>query len=123
MKPYFLYIHRFLFFVTLTANIFACKKMIEIAPAQDLITTDAIFTDDKTATSSIVGIYSRMMQNRLFFASGAVTLYTGMTADEFYSSSPNASRDVLSETIYGGLDIFIFTRQMPVLKDCQAQKI
>jgi starch-binding outer membrane protein, SusD/RagB family len=94
MKLYFLYIHKFLFLVVVCASIAGCKKMIETDPPQDLITTDAIFTDDKTATSSIVGIYSRMMQNRLFFASGAVTVYAGMTADEFYSSSPNASRDV-----------------------------
>jgi starch-binding outer membrane protein, SusD/RagB family len=94
MKQYQIFTFHTMFFLLLSITIASCKKMIEIEKPQDLITTDAIFTDDKTATSSVVGIFSRMMQNRLYFASGAMTLYPGMTADEFYSSSPNAGRDV-----------------------------
>jgi starch-binding outer membrane protein, SusD/RagB family len=71
----------------------ACKKNIEIDEPVHLITTDAVFTNDKTATSSVVGIYSEMMRTRYFFASGAMTIYPGMSADEIYSTFPSSTRD------------------------------
>lgn len=74
----------------------SCKKSIEVDKPNHLITTDAVFTDDKTATSAMLGLYSRMMQNRFYFASGAMTLYPGMSADEILSTFPNPSRDAFS---------------------------
>jgi hypothetical protein len=75
----------------------SCKKSISVEKPNHLITTDAVFSDDKTATSALMGLYSRMMQNRLYFASGAMTLYPGLSADEIYSTFPNPARDGFSD--------------------------
>jgi starch-binding outer membrane protein, SusD/RagB family len=71
----------------------SCKKSIEVDRPDHLITSESVFADDKTAISAINGIYSRMMQNRFFFGSGAMTLYPGMTADELYSTYPDPTWD------------------------------
>jgi starch-binding outer membrane protein, SusD/RagB family len=65
-------------------TLFACKKFVKIDEPVDSITTAGAFSSDATATSAVVGIYSKLVntQNALNFGSGGTTLYVGLSADE-----------------------------------------
>ena len=45
----------------------SCKKFIEVDPPVNVVTTEALFSDDQNATSAINGLYSQMMVSNLFF--------------------------------------------------------
>lgn len=66
----------------------SCKKFVEIAPPVNLLNADEVFTDDKTATAAIVGIYSDM---EFSLPVGTyLTLLPGLSADELvYTSNDN----------------------------------
>lgn len=97
MKLYSSSIFFSLIILVLCSQITACKKTVHIDEPVHLITTEAVFSSDKTATAAIAGIYSEMMRTRYYFASGAMTIYPGMSADEFYSSLPSSQRDVFKD--------------------------
>lgn len=84
-------IHLVLLFATLI-NSSSCKKFIEVDPPVDKITSELVFTDDKTATSAVLGTYTQMMITLPVISSGGVTIYTGLSSDELYNtniSDPN----------------------------------
>ncbi|HYM95318.1 MAG TPA: RagB/SusD family nutrient uptake outer membrane protein [Chitinophagaceae bacterium] len=64
----------------------SCKKFIEVDPPVDKIVFETAFSDDATATASVTGLYSQMMQQYQFFGSYALTLYPGFAADELTST-------------------------------------
>ncbi|WP_199119898.1 RagB/SusD family nutrient uptake outer membrane protein [Pedobacter sp. ASV28] len=70
-----------------------CEKFVDIAPSPDLIATSAIFQDNKTATAAINGVYYQMRSSSLSLANGAISLYPGLSADEFFNSASNANTD------------------------------
>lgn len=70
------------------ALLHSCKKFVEVENPADQLNSDVVFTDSSTATSAITGIYSEMLTNRNLFSNSAVTLYTGMSADELYYYTP-----------------------------------
>jgi len=75
----------------LFSGAFSCKKFVIVdAPVTQLVSAN-VFTDDVTATAALTGIYSNMMNTSVGFCSGAITLYGGLSADEFqnYSTSGN----------------------------------
>jgi hypothetical protein len=57
-----------------------------VDPPVDKIVFETAFSDDITATASVSGLYSQMMQQYQFFGSYAMTLYTGFAADELTST-------------------------------------
>ena len=73
----------------------ACRKFVQVpAPPTELTTVQA-FGDDKTATSSVAGIYIVMMGSLTpYFANGGITLYTGLSADELYPTRTTISDDL-----------------------------
>ena len=58
----------------------SCKKFVEVAPPVNLLNADEVFTDDKTATAAIVGIYSDMEFSTPIGT--YLTLLPGLSADE-----------------------------------------
>jgi len=67
-----------------------CKKFVTVDPPANQIVNPAPFTTDATATSTVIGIYSEMMNGQAQFSSAFTTLYTGMYADELYYYTPGA---------------------------------
>jgi hypothetical protein len=75
--------------IILSIATLSCKKFVTVdAPVTQLVSAN-VFTDDVTATAALTGIYSNMMNTSVGFCSGAITLYGGLSADEFqnYSTS------------------------------------
>lgn len=78
-----------LFFVC-SLLFFSCKKFVEIPPPKNQLVASAVFTDSANATAAVVGLYISMVQNfELGFASGGITVYSGLCADELKLSSSN----------------------------------
>lgn len=70
----------------------SCKKFTEVGMPDDKIVTSAVFTDEVTATSAILGIYARLAGvTGPPFSNGAVTLYTGLLADELETTLTDLS--------------------------------
>jgi starch-binding outer membrane protein, SusD/RagB family len=63
----------------------SCKQFVEVPAPIDQLNANDVFTDDKTATSAIVGIYSDMESSAPI--STYLTLLSGMSADELNYTS------------------------------------
>ncbi|PVD52226.1 RagB/SusD family nutrient uptake outer membrane protein [Terrimonas sp.] len=75
----------FIFFTSITQS---CKKFVEVDPPIDKMNATAVFKNDVTATSAILGIYTTMMgPTSPVISTGGVTLYTGLSADELYNTN------------------------------------
>ncbi len=68
----------------------ACKKMIEIPQPSDQLIDAVVFTDNRSAESAIVGLYSEMMRSNNTLSSGAISVLPSMTADEVNYNSTNS---------------------------------
>lgn len=78
-----------MFFATIIINITisSCKKLISVGAPEDQLTAETVFSSDLSAISAMAGLYSQMMQTNLLFASNALTVYPGMSSDEFYNTT------------------------------------
>jgi len=77
---------------TLTLVINSCKKLVEIAPPVGSITTSQVFSTDQQASSAMTDIYAKMVNNTgggLYFSNGAITVNSGLSADELKMLKPN----------------------------------
>jgi hypothetical protein len=54
----------------------------------DQLTSESIFSNDKTATQAVTGIYSEMINKLTLFSSAQTTFLAGMCADELYNYTP-----------------------------------
>ena len=74
---------KYILLLIFTANLFACKKFIQVDPPINQIGSSAVYTSDATATSVIRGIYSQMSTDG--FASGnqnSFELNSALSSDE-----------------------------------------
>jgi hypothetical protein len=71
----------------------SCKKFIEIPPPPTQVVSGTAFSNDNSATSAMIGLYSKMTRTNLNFANGAITLYCGLSADEIYRTSSSSTID------------------------------
>jgi len=75
----------------------SCKKFIEVPSPINQLNTNSVFTDDKTATAAIVGIYSDMEFSAPISIN--LTVLSGMSADELtYTSIDNSSLEFTNNT-------------------------
>lgn len=71
-------------------SLLGCKKFVQIPQPENQLVTSTIFIDSATATAAVLGLYINMEQNfELGFASGGITVYSGLFADELKLSSSN----------------------------------
>ncbi len=81
----------------LTAGWSSCKKFIEIPSPVNQLDINNVFTDDKTATAAIAGMYSDMEFSSPI--STYLTLLPGMSADELvYTSNDNGFLEFAGNT-------------------------
>lgn len=82
------YLSLILFLCTLGS----CTKSVRIIPPVNLQTTQAVFATRDGAFAALSGIYSQMMTSPSF-ASSALTIYPGLSADELQNSRTNLNYD------------------------------
>ncbi|MBV4359087.1 RagB/SusD family nutrient uptake outer membrane protein [Pinibacter aurantiacus] len=93
MKPIIIFI------LVFVCSIGGCKKFVTIDPPDNQIVNPAPFTSDATATSTITGIYSEMMNGQSQFSSAFTTLYPGMYADELYYYTPGPRDEFVASSL------------------------
>ena len=74
-------------FITLPS----CKKYLEVPAPTDQLASSLVFKDDKTATSSLVGLYSDLNSYNSSFANYVLNFMPSMSADDFYYSLSSAA--------------------------------
>ncbi len=74
----------------------ACKKFVDTPLPKNEIISDVVFTDDKTATASITGMYTSMNAFNYQYANILMSYLNGMLADEVYYLTTFANYDVFS---------------------------
>lgn len=74
----------------------SCNKFVKIDLPPDQIESEIVFSDQETATSAIVGLYSEMVRTSLTLTNGGMTLYPGLSADEISNTSANQIYDAFS---------------------------
>lgn len=74
----------------------SCKKFVTIPPPQDQVVSTTVFSNDNTALAAVSGIYSQMMGTGSSLMTGALTVYPGMSADEFRNVKSSTSYDPFS---------------------------
>ena len=65
----------FLLVIMLTTILSSCKKFVTVENPPDILTTEKVFADDKSATSAIVSIYIDMM-NYQFGGDGSFVCFS-----------------------------------------------
>ena len=81
----------FIFITTLLIVGTSCTKFVEIDPAPNLVQTDALFANDKTAISAVYGVYAQIRSYNLGMNNGGLSVFCGLSADEisYLGSVPN----------------------------------
>lgn len=66
-----------------------CKKMVEVSPPRNQIVTSQVFVDSTNASAAVIAIYTKLMgyATSLTISNGAVTVFTGLSSDELYTTS------------------------------------
>ncbi|HRP37876.1 MAG TPA: hypothetical protein PLS50_08785, partial [Candidatus Dojkabacteria bacterium] len=79
----------FIYYIMLTIFCTSCRKLVEVSPPTNSITTSQAFSTDELARAAVMGVYHKMINaSGDNFSNGVITLYCGATADEveFFSS-------------------------------------
>jgi hypothetical protein len=79
----------------------SCKKFVTVENPPDVLTSDKIFTDDKTATSAMLSIYIDMMNDQFgsngSFVCFSLTSLGGMSANEMIWTQNNTTAPTYQE--------------------------
>lgn len=72
----------------------SCRKYVDTPLPKNELVSQLVFTDDKTATASVVGVYSDMNAFNYQFANVVMNFLPAMSADELYYYTTYAAFDV-----------------------------
>jgi starch-binding outer membrane protein, SusD/RagB family len=83
-----------------------CRKFVEVPSPTTEIVAQTVFSNDATATSAILGIYSSMQQD-VGMASVNTSLFAGLSADEmiFYANDANLGQIYSNSLLATNTDI------------------
>jgi hypothetical protein len=87
------YIQLFLICFFLLAG-FSCRKYVDTPLPRNELVSSLVFTDDKTATAAVTGVYSDMNAYNYQFSNVLMNFLTAMSADELYYYTTFANFDV-----------------------------
>ncbi|WP_083997489.1 RagB/SusD family nutrient uptake outer membrane protein [Chryseobacterium angstadtii] len=77
--------------ISALGSVTSCSKFLDVGQPQDRIVAEDVFSDSEKATSAVLGIYSQFMGTSLWYSSGGITIFTGLSADEFYNTNTTNS--------------------------------
>lgn len=94
----------FIYFFAAISALTGCKKLVEIDPPKNTITTEQIFSDNTQAEWAIAGIYSKMIHGtnhsligttaETDFGAGLSTVLGSLSSDEMYHSEGPVRTDL-----------------------------
>lgn len=74
----------------------SCKKLIEVEPPANQLTTDAVFASDEAARAAMLGLYSEVMRLNNYIGNGGMSVLPGLSADEIRRTAVNAGEDAFT---------------------------
>ncbi len=77
----------------------SCKKSINVPPPPNEATSSVVFSNEQTALSAVMGLYYQMTTNGLTFFDGGLSIFTGLSADEFYNTTASTTYDPFSKNL------------------------
>jgi starch-binding outer membrane protein, SusD/RagB family len=83
----------YIFLLIVFTGLSSCKKFVQINPAPNLITTNALFQSEGTALAAVSGVYAQLRTNLIVFTNGSLSIYSGLASDELYATTPNSNAD------------------------------
>ena len=86
-------------FIGIVFLLVSCQKLVTVPPPTNELISAVVFTNDATATATITGIYSEMMNEPTQFTNSYLTLYTGLSADELYYYTPDNKEEFFHNEI------------------------
>lgn len=113
---------------------FSCSKFLEVDTPVGEISSSNLFNSESATEAAVVGLYSQSMTYNNFFLNGGMSLYAGLSADEFYNTSPNpnfdpyrlnalnSSDNILSNNLYRFGYAYIYQANL-ILENLQQAKI
>lgn len=84
---------KILFGLWVAFSICGCKKFVSISPSNQLITSDAVFSNDNTALSAVDGMYVQLRTATPSMFNGGLSIYGGLSADDIYNTSVSTNYD------------------------------
>lgn len=93
MKARFLSIIPFTFCLACVITSTGCRKLLDVSPPLDQVSTGTVFASDTNALNALSGLYIQMMDNTRSLLNGGVTIYGGLSADELVNTMPNIFED------------------------------
>lgn len=113
-----------LFFTGIVFFPSSCKKFVQVSLPKNQLVSSTVFADSAGANAAIAGIYVNMMQSyALAFASGGITLYTGLAGDELYESGNNTTDEAFYNnaiTIINGDNAVLWENAYQYIYDANA---
>jgi hypothetical protein len=85
--------YRHFIIVLFSLLVFSCKKFIQIDPAPNLIQSESVFANDKTALAASISVYTQMNNLSLSATNAGMSIYGGLLSDEVYNTTSSASYD------------------------------
>ena len=86
-------IHLYITVLALVGSL-SCTKYVDTPLPKNELVSGLVFTDDKTATAAMVGLYSDMNSFNYFYANVLMNYLTAMQADDLYYLAAFANYDV-----------------------------
>lgn len=72
----------------------SCTKFVDIPPSNQLIVEENVFSDENSVLSALNGVYTQMRNSNLAYSNSGLTVFTALSADELFRSTPNETYDV-----------------------------
>ncbi len=69
----------------------ACNKFLEVPSPATKAESFKVFADEKSADAAVSGVYAFLVSANMQFFNGAITAYTGFSADEFANANKNTT--------------------------------
>lgn len=69
--------------IIIIVSISACKKQVEVEAPYNTVNAGNVFNDDATAKAALIGIYTEMSRSLIFSGNASITIFTGLSSDEF----------------------------------------
>lgn len=77
--------------------LFACKKFVQVEAPANIIEASQVFSSDKTAIASVLGLYIQMRNQSLSMVNGGLSVYGGLSSDEIVNTSSSSTADPFSK--------------------------
>jgi len=75
----------------------SCSSFVDIPLPENEILAERIFENEETARTAMAGVYSQIMSANLHLASGGLSVYMGLAADELRNTAPNTVADAFAQ--------------------------